>query len=286
MCFSYFLQQKSMGNSGKTLGPLNERIFQGRTYRSGPLGIKLGQLTSFSFKGCQLQFLFATSTAVFGVLELFLWFLRNMSIYIYICICTHVYMSVYIYIYICMHMHISQLLSPVPECFSSNFRAFRPTNLAPQVSYRCIMHGNCEVGVLVSWIGWVGWSCAETASVSWHFCRDHATFLLPKKSRRLFRSQSLLFVGKGAPEVMGFGDFSKNGTNFVWHVHPMLCYVFFFTSTGPLLVAIFPPFFLLGNSFHPQNLWMEVLWVHGGSISEAENHGNRILHHKGLDHHL
>ena len=132
-----------------------------------------------------------------------------------------------IYIYICMHMHISQLLSPVPECFSSNFRAFRPTNLAPQVSYRCIMHGNCEVGVLVSWIGWVGWSCAETASVSWHFCRDHATFLLPKKSRRLFRSQSLLCVGKGAPEVMGFGDFSKNGTNFVWLVHPMLCSVFF-----------------------------------------------------------
>ena len=87
MCFSYFLQQKSMGNSGKTLGPLNERIFQGRTYRSGPLGIKLGQLTSFSFKGCQLQFLFATSTAVFGVLELFLWFLWNMYIYIYMYTC-------------------------------------------------------------------------------------------------------------------------------------------------------------------------------------------------------
>ena len=150
MCFSYFLQQKSMGNSGKTLGPLNERIFQGRTYRSGPLGIKLGQLTSFSFKGCQLQFLFATSAAVFGVLELFfVIFEEYVYIYICICICTHVYMSVYIYMYTYAYF----LLSPVPECFSSNFRAFRPTNLAPQVSYRCIMHGNCEVGLLVSWIG-------------------------------------------------------------------------------------------------------------------------------------
>ena len=70
-------------------------------------------------------------------------------VYIYMYMYTCIYECIYIYI----HMHISQLLSPVPECFSSNFRAFRPTNLAPQVSYRCIMHGNCEVGVLVSWIG-------------------------------------------------------------------------------------------------------------------------------------
>lgn len=240
MCFSYFLQQKSMGNSGKTLGPLNERIFQGRTYRSGPLGIKLGQLTSFSFKGCQLQFLFATSTAVFGVLELFLWFLRNMSIFIYVYV--HMYIWVYIYIYMYAYAYFSTVESSTWVLFIK-FPGFPPNQLGAS-GFIQMYHAWQLRGWRASLLDRLSWLILCWNCISFMAFLQRSCYLFVAKKVTPFVSLSELVVcRKRGAWSHGVWRFFKK-----WHKlcltcspHVMLC--FFLQARVHYLWQFFPHFF-------------------------------------------
>ena len=189
----------------------------------------------------------------------------GICIYIYICICicicTHVYMSVYIYIYV--YICIFPVESSTWVLFIK-FPGFPPNQLGAS-------------GFIQMYHAWQlrGWPARLLDRLSWLIlCWNCISFMA------FLQRSCYLFVAKKVAPFVSLSELvvcRKRGawSHGVWRLFKKMaqtlsdlftpCYVmFFFTSTGPLLVVIFPPFFWGWNSLYSTEL------VDGSSVSSWE----------------